>query len=320
MRKHTCPRTRTEPLARWVAPATAPAARAPRATGGLSRGRCCARRWAGTTVRITGGPRCASAPCVVCALRYGCKSLVAVRLARWGQGVRAVAQQSTAKSILSTCGRAAQDAVAPGHGLPRRCESPEGRIVNRPSMSFSHSGAVVSGSAWASANKLRNAARQSGRSALAMRPTSTDTSSAPNGFRRTTRSKPLVWPLSPCDPTPPWRSHPPRLRRRPLPACPTCSRRVTGREPASRWRGRPLHQLMTSNGREPVRCGRARATTPHLAVQRHQPYVQHLLWRGREARPPKRPSPFGGRPSGCLLERSVHCRQHPRARLTVDPA
>lgn len=44
-----------------------------------------------------------------------------------------------------------QDAAVPSDGLPQRpCESPECRIVNRPSMSLSHSGAI--GSAGASAN------------------------------------------------------------------------------------------------------------------------------------------------------------------------
>lgn len=44
-----------------------------RAGGGPAR-RCCARGWPGTPVRIAGGQKCASAPHVVCALRYGSKS------------------------------------------------------------------------------------------------------------------------------------------------------------------------------------------------------------------------------------------------------
>ena len=41
--------------------------------GGAAR-RCCACGWTGTPVRIAGGPKCASDPHVVCALRYGSKS------------------------------------------------------------------------------------------------------------------------------------------------------------------------------------------------------------------------------------------------------
>lgn len=55
MRKHTRPRTRTEPSARWVASVTASGS-------------------AGRAVRSAGGPTRASDPHVVCALWYGCKS------------------------------------------------------------------------------------------------------------------------------------------------------------------------------------------------------------------------------------------------------
>ena len=67
VRKHTCPRTRTRPLDWGVAPTTAGAAR----PGRVGARRCRVVAYSVARVRIAGGPKCASAPRVVCALQCG---------------------------------------------------------------------------------------------------------------------------------------------------------------------------------------------------------------------------------------------------------
>lgn len=97
----------------------------------------------------------ASDPHVDCALRYGRKSC--------RPSVGAVRQD--ARSAVWHLPRT--DRQRPASGLPdrsrharrwlaRSCESPERRIVNRPCMSISHSGAVVRGSPEVSASFLRS--------------------------------------------------------------------------------------------------------------------------------------------------------------------
>ena len=79
MRKHTRPRTRTEPSARGVASVTARVARPPRANGAARPQDVAATpdKREGP-VRTAEAPKCASTPRVVCAFQYGSK---------WGFGL-----------------------------------------------------------------------------------------------------------------------------------------------------------------------------------------------------------------------------------------
>ena len=115
-----------------------------------SQERCRGCRWAGTSVRIAGGPKCASAPRVVFALQCGRKPSAAHRLARCAE---ALGPLCGAHGESTPCHLPQRGADAAEHADNWRppCESPEARTVNRLSRSFSHSGTAVSGGARPSA-------------------------------------------------------------------------------------------------------------------------------------------------------------------------
>ena len=160
--KHTCVRTRTRPSDWGVAPATARAARVPRPTERPGRKTLLHLRMAGNPrahgrsveVRI-GPPR---------RLRTPVRSQVARRpsVSVLRRGARPAARRSRRIDRLPPVHGAAKDAAKAADGWRPPCESPEGRSVNRPLASFSHSSTAVSGSAGASANALRLARLPSG--------------------------------------------------------------------------------------------------------------------------------------------------------------
>ena len=162
VRKHTRPRTRTRPSDWGVAPATARAARVPRPTERPGRKTLLHLRMAGNPrahgrsveVRI-GPPR---------RLRTPVRSQVARRpsVSVLRRGARPAARGSRRIDRLPPVHGAAKDAAKAADGWRPPCESPEGRSVNRPLASFSHSSTAVSGSAGASANALRLARLPSG--------------------------------------------------------------------------------------------------------------------------------------------------------------
>ena len=112
------------------------------------------------------------------------------------RGARPAARRPRRIDRLPPVHGAAKDAAKAADGWRPPCESPEGRSVNRPLASFSHSSTAVSGSAGASANALpaRQAAEQ--RIRLRERLPSISTPSAPAGFRRDGEFKPPMWPAS----------------------------------------------------------------------------------------------------------------------------
>ena len=94
-------------------------------------------------------------------------------LCRTEPSARGVAPATARAARPATGGRAArpQDATAQADGRKVRCESPRGRIVNRPPSSFSRSRTATSGSARASAGSRQPSHRRSGQwSAFQPRP------------------------------------------------------------------------------------------------------------------------------------------------------
>ena len=141
-------RCHTQGLPHELAPETSrPRARSsgenPYGPGGAVAGRCGIRLWAETSVRIAGRPKCASAPHVDCALKYGHKrerrglgERAPARQARraWGSGLR-TRRPSTSTPSARTGFRRTRGSDPPmwRHGRPEpRLRGPAVRCLRRP--------------------------------------------------------------------------------------------------------------------------------------------------------------------------------------------